>query len=137
MIVGFTASSFDLGPHAGHIAMLKEAKLHCEYLIVGLQVNPSRERSEKNSTLPSLSERYIALKACRYVDEIIPYETEEELKNLLLLIHPNIRFLGEDYKDKEFTGSDILDIKIHFCKRRHSISSSNLRDKIVQSAFIK
>lgn len=129
MRVGFTASAFDLGPHAGHVAMLKEAKENCDHLIVALHVNPQMERAQKNAPLPSLSERYMTLKANRFVDEIIPYETEEELTQLLRLIWPDVRFIGEDYEAKEFTGRE-LGIPIHYCKRRHDISSSGLRAKI-------
>jgi glycerol-3-phosphate cytidylyltransferase len=128
-IVGFTASAFDLGPHAGHVAMLKEAKENCDYLIVALHVNPSVERAQKNAPLPSLSQRFITLKANRFVDEIIPYETESELADLIRLIWPDVRFIGEDYEIKDFTGKDI-GIPIHYCKRRHEISSSGLRAKI-------
>ena len=109
--------------------MLKEAKENCDHLIVALHVNPKVEREAKNAPLPSLSERYITLKASRFVDEIIPYETEAELAQLIQLIWPDVRFIGEDYEIKDFTGKDI-GIPIHYCKRRHSISSSGLRAKI-------
>jgi glycerol-3-phosphate cytidylyltransferase len=128
-IVGFTASAFDLGPHAGHVAMLKEAKSHCDLLIVALHVNPAGERDSKNKPLPSVSERYLTIATNRYVDEVIPYETEEELVNLIQLLRPDIRFLGEDYKDRDFTGKD-LGIKIHYCSRKHTTSSSGLRKKV-------
>lgn len=133
MIIGFTASAFDLGPHAGHVAMLKEAKANCTLLIVGLHVNPAGERDVKNKPLPSVSERYLTIVSNRYVDEVIPYETEEELINLLQLIRPDVRFLGEDYIDKDFTGKD-LGIKIHYCSRKHTTSSSGLRKKVCDAA---
>jgi glycerol-3-phosphate cytidylyltransferase len=136
MKIGFTASAFDLGPHAGHLAMLKEARANCDYLIVGLHVNPATERDTKNKPIQSVSERYFQLKGCRYVDEVIPYETEEELLNLLLLVQPEVRFLGSDYMFKEFTGKEIAGIEIHFCKRSHNISSSALRNRIIESKAI-
>lgn len=129
-IVGFTASAFDLGPHAGHIAMLEEASRHCDYLVVGLHVNPAAQRDSKNRPLPTVSERYIAAAGNRYVHEVIPYETEEELINLILLLNPDIRFIGEDYKGKDFSGKNIECVKIHYCSRKHSASSSGLRHQI-------
>lgn len=127
--VGFIASCFDLGPHAGHLVTLEEAKNNCSYLIVALQVDPSRDRAHKNKPIPTVSERYISVAACKFADEIIPYESEEELENLLKLLQPDIRFLGEDYRNKEFTGSK-LPIPIHFCSRKHTVSSSGTRKKI-------
>lgn len=126
MKVGFIASCFDLGPHAGHVQTLKEAKNHCDHLVVALQVDPSRERATKNKPVQSVSERYLSLKGCRYVDEIIPYETEGELLELLKLLQPDVRFLGTDYIDKPFTGKE-LGIPIYYCARAHSVSSSRLR----------
>lgn len=131
MKIGFTASAFDLGPHAGHLAMLKEARANCDYLIVGLHVNPAQEREQKNKPVQTVMERYLQLKACRYVDEIVPYETEEELLQLLLLVCPNVRFLGSDYENKDFTGKNIEAIEIHYCKRYHGISSSALRKRLL------
>jgi glycerol-3-phosphate cytidylyltransferase len=127
--VGFIASCFDLGPHAGHVQSLKEAKSQCDHLVVALQVDPSRERATKNKPVQSVSERYLTLKACRYVDEVIPYETEGELLELLKLLNPNIRFLGDDYIGKPFTGKE-LGIQIHYCSRIHSVSSSTIRKLI-------
>jgi glycerol-3-phosphate cytidylyltransferase len=135
--VGITASSFDLGPHAGHIAMLEEAKRHCDYLIVALHVNPALERPEvKNKPEPTVSERYISAAANRFVDEVIPYETEAELINLIELIRPQIRFLGEDYKERDFTGKS-LGIELYYCSRKHSASSSGLRKKIAEAEALK
>lgn len=131
-IVGFVASCFDLGPHAGHIAMLSEAKDHCDFLVVGLHINPKSEREIKNKPVESVSERVIKLLACRFIDQIIPYETETELEDLLKIINPDIRFLGSDYIDKDFTGIK-LNIPIHYCRRTHSISSSKIRQKIISN----
>ena len=129
MITGITFSAFDL-LHAGHILMLKECKQNCDFLIVGLHTNPSLERPEKNKPIQSIYERYLQLKGCRYVDKIIPYETEDDLINILLSENIDIRFVGEDYKDKYFTGIDIQNIKISYNKRKHKFSSTNLRNKI-------
>tara|TARA_R110000737_G_scaffold51216_2_gene72362 strand:- start:4648 stop:5028 length:381 start_codon:yes stop_codon:yes gene_type:complete len=122
MIVGFTASSFDM-LHVGHIEMLKESKENCEHLIAGLNVNPANKE-----TVQSVMERYIQLVACSYVDEVIPYESEEDLENLLLLKRIDIRFLGEDYIDRGYTG-DKLDIDIFYNKRAHGFSTSELRKR--------
>ena len=128
-IIGFTCSCFDL-LHAGHILMLKDAKKHCDYLIVGLQTDPTIDRpKEKNKPLQSLDERRIQLEAVKYIDEIIVYNKEEELYNLLKKIKPDIRILGSDYINKSFTGDD-LGIKIYFHERKHNYSSSILRTKI-------
>lgn len=123
-IKGFTCGAFDL-LHAGHIIMLKEIRQQCDYLIVGLQIDPSIDRPNKNKPIETVEERMIRLKACRYVDKIITYETENDLYNILLELHPDIRFLGADWKDKHFTGDD-LDIKVMFNSRNHNYSSSNL-----------
>src|SRR3954468_14544261 len=100
---GITFSAFDL-LHAGHVKMLEEAKLYCDYLIVGLQTDPTIDRPEKNKPTQSVVERYVQLKGCKYVDEIIPYATEEDLEDILKLLQVDIRILGEEYKDKDFTG---------------------------------
>ena len=128
MKVGFTCSSFDL-LHAGHILMLKEAKENCDYLVVGLQTDPTIDRKEKNKPIMSLSERFIILSGVKYIDEIIPYETEEELEELLLAINPDIRFIGEDWKDKQITG-EFLKIPIYWIKRKHHYSSTKLRERL-------
>ena len=131
--VGIVASCFDLF-HAGHILMLMEAKDHCDRLIVALQSDPSVDRPEKNKPVQALSERYIQLEACKYVDQIVPYDTEADLYNLLAGYDWDVRFLGMDYIDREeFTGSD-LDIPIHYCARRHNYSSSGLRTRILNAA---
>ena len=126
---GFTCSSFDL-LHAGHVQMLREAKEHCDYLIVGLQIDPSLDRPEKNPPIQTIVERYSQLKAVRYVDEIIPYKTEQDLEDILELYTIDVRVLGEEYRDKDFTGKDICrkrDIDLHFNRRDHRFSSTLLR----------
>jgi glycerol-3-phosphate cytidylyltransferase len=128
MITGFTCSCFDL-LHAGHILMLEEAKLHCDRLVVGLQTDPTLDRPEKNAPLQSVTERYIQLAAVKYVDEIIPYSTEQDLSNLLKALPIDIRIIGEDYRDKAFTGKE-LNIPLYYNKREHDWSSSALRKKI-------
>ena len=130
--IGFTCSCFDL-LHAGHILMLKDAKEQCDKLIVGLQTDPTIDRPEKNKPIQSFEERKIQLEAVKYVDDIIKYETEEELYQLLKLMRPNIRILGSDYEDgRYYTGME-LNIPIHFHKRDHNYSSTNLRKAINES----
>jgi glycerol-3-phosphate cytidylyltransferase len=129
MKVGFTASAFDL-LHAGHVQMLRDAKEQCDYLICGLQVDPSLDRPEKNRPIQSVVERYTQLAAVKYVDEIIPYVTEGDLEDILTMYHIDVRILGEEYRDKEFTGKDICrkrDIELYFNKRDHRFSSTSLR----------
>jgi glycerol-3-phosphate cytidylyltransferase len=132
-IIGFTCSAFDL-LHAGHISMLEEAKRQCDYLIVGLQNDPSVDRPSKNSPVQSIVERQIQLSAVKYVDEIIVYNTEQDLVDLLLILPIDVRILGSEYKYKEFTGYDecMKRMKFYFNKRDHHFSSSKLREKIVQ-----
>lgn len=130
--VGLTASCFDMGPHAGHVMMLREARANCDYLIVALQADPSIDRPQKNKPVQAVSERYLAIKACRYVDEVIPYQSEEELVQLIQLVRPDVRFLGEDYVGKDFTGKNIQGVEIHYCNRKHEVSSSGLRNKIIK-----
>ena len=132
MIVGFTASAFDL-LHAGHVQMLRDAKEKCDYLICGLQVDPTLDRPEKNQPIQTIVERYTQLKAVSYVDEIIPYSTEEDLEDILSMYDLNIRILGEEYRDKDFTGKDICrkrDIDLYFNRRDHRFSSSGLRQRV-------
>jgi len=132
--IGITFSAFDL-LHAGHIQMLKDAKDQCDYLICGLQVDPAMDRETKNSPVQSLVERYIQLAAVKYVDEIIPYESEDDLNDILELLPINIRILGEEYRKKDFTGKDVcrrLGIELFFNKRDHRFSSSSLRKRISQ-----
>lgn len=132
MKVGFTCSTFDL-LHAGHVQMLRDAKEKCDYLICGLQVDPSIDRKEKNSPVQTLVERYTQLKAVSYVDEIIPYATETDLEDILQMYHINVRILGEEYKDKTFTGRAICakrGIELYYNKRDHRFSSSDLRQRV-------
>ena len=132
---GFTASTFDL-LHAGHIAMLAEAKTVCNYLLVGLHVDPHAERDNKNKPIQTLVERYTQLKAVSYVDEIIPYQTEQDLLDILKMYDIEVRIIGEEYRDKDFTGKN-LDMQIHYNKRRHDFSSSLLRERIVHAEKYK
>lgn len=126
--VGFTCSTFDLF-HAGHIVMLQEAKSLCDYLVVGLLIDPTVDRPDsKNKPVQSPFERYVQLSACRYVDEVIPFTTEEEIVDMILTINPDIRIVGEEYKDVEHTGKGLC--PIHYNKRRHSFSSSDLRERV-------
>ena len=127
---GFTCSCFDL-LHAGHIKMLQDARNQCDYLIVGLQSDPTIDRPDtKNKPIQSLEERQIQLEAVKYVDEVFTYDTEKELYKNLLFIKPDVRILGSDYIGKSFTGDD-LDIKIYYHDRNHNYSTTNLRKKIV------
>jgi len=125
---GITASTFDL-LHAGHILMLKEAKSVCDYLIVALQVDPTIDRPEKNKPIQSYYERWVQVSAVKYVDEIIPYATEEELRTILQNYDIDIRILGDEYYDRYFTGND-LQMEYHYNKRTHGYSSTELRNRI-------
>lgn len=129
---GVTFSTFDL-LHAGHIAMLKEAKQHCDYLICGLHVDPQVERPEKNSPVQSVVERYLQLSAVKYVDEIVPYNLEKDLADILLTFPINIRIIGADYKDTDFSGKQLCidnNIEIYYNSRSHNFSSSGLRKRV-------
>lgn len=128
--IGFTASAFDL-LHAGHIMMLREAKQQCDYLIVGLQTDPTIDRPNKNRPVQSVVERYIQLNACKYVDEIIVYGTEKELKDVLLAYPIDIRILGDEYQGTEFTGHDIP-MNFYFNSRKHEFSTSELRRRVYE-----
>jgi len=130
--IGFTCSTFDL-LHAGHVTMLEEAKHHCDYLIVGLQNDPTEDRPEKNKPVQSIVERQIQLAAIKYVDEIVIYNTEKDLTDLLLTLPIDVRVLGDEYKTKDFTGKDIAKqrgSKIVFNGRDHSFSSTSLRKRV-------
>jgi len=134
MKIGFTCSTFDL-LHAGHIAMLREAKEHCDYLICGLQSNPSIDRKEKNAPVQTIVERQVQLAAVKFVNEIIVYETEKDLEDILEMFHIDIRILGDEYRDKDFTGKDICKkrgIALYFNKREHRFSSSSLRKLVIE-----
>lgn len=135
MKVGFTASTFDL-LHAGHVSMLREAKEQCDYLICGLQMDPSVDRPTKNSPIQTVVERYTQLNAVKYVDEIVPYATEKDLEDILEMYHIDVRILGEEYRDKDFTGKDICKkrgIQLYFNKRDHRFSSSDLRNRVSET----
>ena len=139
MKTGITFSTFDLF-HAGHVKMLEEAKSKCDYLIVGLQLDPSVDRPEKNKPTQSIIERYVQLRACKYIDEVIPYVTEDDLIDILSSFKIDIRIIGEEYKEKNFTGKDYCikkKIGIYYNKRRHRFSSSALRNKVVKSENLK
>jgi glycerol-3-phosphate cytidylyltransferase len=130
--VGFTASAFDL-LHAGHVLMLAEAKNHCDYLIVALQSDPTIDRPEKNRPIQSMTERWLQLEAVKHIDEIIPYDTEDDLLVLLQSIHPDVRILGDDYISKDFTGKQwCIDhgVELIYANREHKYSSTTLRQKI-------
>jgi glycerol-3-phosphate cytidylyltransferase len=138
--IGITFSTFDM-LHAGHIAMLSEAKNHCDYLICGLQTDPTINRPEtKNRPIQSVVERQIQLAACRYVDEVVVYQTEQDLVDLLLILPLDVRVLGVEYEQKDFTGrNECYDrgIEIVFNGRDHSFSSSSLRKRVVAAEVEK
>ena len=134
MRVGFTCSSWDL-LHAGHVQMLREAKEQCDYLLVGLQTDPTLDRPTKNQPVQTIVERYTQLKGVTYVDEIIPYATERDLEDILTMYHIDVRVLGEEYRDLDFTGKDICKkrgIQLYFNKRDHRFSSSDLRKRVAE-----
>lgn len=131
MKVGFCCSAFDLF-HAGHVMMLREAKRQCDYLIVGLQTDPTLDRPEKNKPIQSIFERFVQLEACKYVDEIVVYATEKDLLDILLSYPIDIRILGDEYKDKKFTGHE-LEMELYFNSRKHSFSTSELRARVVKA----
>jgi glycerol-3-phosphate cytidylyltransferase len=133
--VGITFSTFDLF-HAGHVKMLEEAKRVCDYLIVGLQMDPSIERPQKNKPVQSIVERYIQLKGCKHVDEIVPYVYEQDLEDILTSFHIDVRNIGDEYKDKEFTGKDYCfqkEIELYYNSRDHRFSSSGLRSEVAKN----
>ena len=138
--VGFTCSTFDL-LHAGHILMLAECKQICDYLIVGVQSDPTIDRpGVKNKPVQSIVERYVQLSAVKFVDEIIVYNTEKDLEDMLMFLPINVRIIGEEYKDKDFTGKQICEdrgIKIWYNSRSHRFSSSELRQRTYQSEVTK
>ena len=131
MKIGFTCSAFDL-LHAGHILMLKEAKAQCDHLIVGLQTDPTIDRATKNKPIQSVLERFIQLSAVKYVDEIVVYETENDLLQILKAYNIDVRILGEEYENKPFTGLG-LQIETHFNKRTHSFSTTELRNRVIEA----
>jgi glycerol-3-phosphate cytidylyltransferase len=133
--IGIVFSQFDI-LHAGHIAMLSEAKNHCDYLIAGLQNNAQWDRPDKNAPIQSIVERQISLSAVRFVDEIVVYNTEKDLEDILLTLPVDVRILGVEYMEKDFTGRAICEkrkIELIFNSRDHSFSSSSLRKRVVQA----
>ena len=134
--IGITFSAWDMF-HAGHVAMLAEAKNHCDYLIAGLQTDPTIDRPDtKNKPIQSIVERQIQLAACRYVDEVVVYQTEQDLVDLLLILPVNVRVLGVEYENTEYTGKHegwMRGIEPIFNRRDHSFSSSSLRRRVVEA----
>ena len=134
--IGITFSTFDM-LHAGHVAMLSEAKNHCDYLICGLQTDPTLDRPDtKNKPIQSIVERQIQLAACRYVDEVVVYQTEQDLRDLILILPVDVRILGKEYEDTNFTGRNEgfgLGIEHVFNSRDHSFSSSSLRKRVAEA----
>lgn len=139
MKIGITFSAFDL-LHAGHIKMLEEAKGQCDYLIAGLQTDPTIDRPEKNRPTQSVVERYIQLKGCKYVDEIVPYATEQDLEDILRSFKLDVRIVGDEYKDKNFTGRNYCEekgIALFFNIRDHRFSSRSLRKEVAEKELLK
>ncbi|KAB1153273.1 adenylyltransferase/cytidyltransferase family protein [Tenacibaculum aiptasiae] len=139
MKIGITFSAFDL-LHAGHIKMLEDAKRQCDYLICGLQTDPTIDRPEKNKPIQSVVERYIQLKGCVHVDEIVPYATEQDLEDILRSFKIDVRVLGEEYADKKFTGREYCEekgIELFYNKREHRFSSSGLRKEVHDKESLK
>ena len=138
MKVGITFSAFDL-LHAGHIKMLEEAKAQCDYLIVGMQTDPTIDRPAKNKPTQTVVERYIQLRGCRFVDEIIPYATEQDLEDILRSFHIDVRIIGDEYKDNYFTGRLYCEekgIQLYFNTRDHRFSSSGLRREVFEKELL-
>ena len=133
---GITFGAFDLF-HAGHVMMLEEAKTVCDYLIVCIQSDPSLDKKEKNKPVQSIVEREIQVSGCRYTDEVIIYDTEADLLDILDAVDWDVRILGEEYKDKDFTGREQTLEKCHFNKRPHNFSSSELRKRVAKEQFKK
>lgn len=129
-VVGFTCGAFDL-LHTGHALMLEECKEHCDYLIVGVQSDPSLDRAAKNRPIQDWDERIIMVKSIRWVDEIVTYETEADLRDLLVRINPDVRIVGADWYGREFTGHD-LPIRVVFNSRDHGYSTTNLRKRVYE-----
>lgn len=130
--VGITFSAFDLF-HAGHVKMLEEAKKQCDYLIVGLQTDPTLDRPEKNKPTQTVVERYIQLKGCKHVNEIVPYATEQDLEDILRSFDLDVRIVGDEYIEKDFTGRKYCEekgIELYFNKREHRFSSTSLRQEV-------
>ena len=130
--IGITCSCFDLF-HAGHVKMLEDAKRQCDYLIVALQTDPTLDRPEKNRPVQSLVERYIQVMGCKWVDEIVPYQTEAELEEIFMSFNICVRIIGAEYRDKDFTAKDICNnrgIEVYYNERDHYFSSTELRKRL-------
>ena len=138
MKIGITFSAFDL-LHAGHVKMLEEAKLNCDYLIVGLQTDPTLDRPTKNKPTQTVVERYIQLKACKFVDEIVPYATEQDLEDILKSFTIDLRIVGDEYKERDFTGRSYCEekgIELYFNTRDHRFSSTSLRQEVYKKELL-
>ena len=136
-IIGITFSTFDL-LHAGHVAMLQEAKSKCDYLIVGLLTDPTISREDtKNKPIQSSFERWVQVSSVEPVDLVIPFDTETDLVDMLLLIKPDVRIVGEEYQNAKHTGKDIKDIEIYYNKREHSFSTTSLRERVINAEKLK
>ena len=133
---GITFGAFDLF-HAGHVLMLEEAKTVCDYLIVCIQSDPSLDREEKNKPVQSIIEREIQVSGCRFVDEVIIYDTEQDLLNIIVQVNWDVRIIGEEYKNKGFTGRELTLEKCYFNKRPHTFSSTELRARVSKEHFKK
>ena len=133
---GITFGAFDLF-HAGHVLMLEEAKAVCDYLIVCIQTDPSLDREEKNKPVQSIIEREIQVSGCRFVDEVIIYDTEQDLLNIIVQVNWDVRIIGEEYKNKDFTGRELTLEKCYFNKRPHTFSSTELRARVSKEHFKK
>ena len=132
-VVGITAGAFDLF-HAGHVLMLKDASNQCDHLIVALQTDPSIDRKEKNKPVQSMYERFVQLDACKYVDEIVPYETEDDLYALIMNNNIDLRIIGNEYRNKDFTAREI-GIEIYYNVRNHQWSTTELRERILNESL--
>ncbi len=133
MEIGITAGTFDL-VHAGHVLMLKEASEQCDYLIVALQTDPTIDREDKNKPIQTMYERFVQLNGCKYVDEIIPYETEDDLYTLIMNNNVDVRIIGNEYRNEDFTAREV-GLDIHYNARNHMWSSSELRERILNESF--
>lgn len=139
MKIGITFSAFDL-LHAGHIKMLEDAKRQCDYLICGLQTDPTLDRPDKNKPAQTVVERYIQLAGCKFVDEIVPYATEQDLEDILKSFKIDVRILGDEYQDKNFTGRAYCEekgIELYYNTRDHRFSSSGLRKSVAEKESLK
>lgn len=133
MEVGITAGAFDLF-HAGHVLMLKDASNQCDYLIVALQTDPTIDRKEKNKPIQTMYERFIQLNACKYVDEVIPYETEDDLYTLIMNNDIDVRIIGNEYRNEDFTAREV-GIDVYYNARNHRWSTTELRERILDESF--